>query len=391
MLRYTPLLSTIVVASIALAACGQGDSKKSEQAATSEPKAEMQMAAAPRLEDAAVTRISVSEPIVGTGSIYAVRTTDVGPSVDGVIDAVFVRVGDIVKQGQPLFRTRNVEARLAVQEIEKQLELARAQARNAGADLRRQSQLKSGGWVSAARMDNTRTNVDVANAQVGVWQARLAQARQVLADTTVTAPYAGVITRRDADEGRFMATRMGGMMAGGGGGGSGVVQVMQIDTIAPIVQVPERYLTAIRVGMPVTIKIDSIDGEFKTEVRVINYRLDLATRSVEVRMALQNPGLKIRPGLFCRATFEAEPRSVLTVDRRAIFGSDGANYAFIADGRLAKRVPVSIRPLASGQVEILSNVPEGTKFLMGPGAETLSDGSILPGLATPNRSAQTAG
>lgn len=392
MLRNAFLLNTLTAACLVLAACGQGDAKKSEAAVPSEPKAEVQVAAAPRLEDAVVTRTSVSEPIVGTGSVYAVRTTDVGPSVDGVIDAVFVRVGDVVKKGQPLFRTRNIEARLAVQEIERQLDLAWAQARNAGADFRRQAQLKSGGWVSAARMDNTRTSVDVANAQVGVWEARRAQARQVLADTTVTAPYDGVITRRDADEGRFMATRMGGMMGGaGGGGGSGVVQVMQIDTIAPIVQVPERYLTAIRVGMPVTIKIDSIDGEFKTEVRVINHRIDLATRSVEVRMALPNPGLKIRPGLFCRATFASEPRSVLTVDRRAIFGADGANYAFIADGGLAKRVALSVRPMASGQVEILSNVPEGTKFLMGPGAETLSDGSVLPGQPAPNRAAQTAG
>jgi RND family efflux transporter MFP subunit len=378
----------LIAACLGLAACGQGDAKKTEAPEAAPPKTQVQAAPeAPQLSEAVVTRTLVSEPIVGTGSIFAVRTTDVGPSVDGIIDAVFVRVGSVVKKGQPLFRTRDVDARLTVQEIERQLGLARAQARNAMAEMRRQSQLKSGGWVSASRMDNTRTSADVANAQVGVWEARLAQARQHLADTVVRAPYDGVITRRDADEGKFMATRMGGM---GGGGGGGVVQIMQIDIVSPVVQVPERYLTALRIGMPVTLKIDSMDGEFKTDVRVINHRLDMATRSVEVRMALSNADLKIRPGLFCRATFETEPRSVLTVDRRAIFGADGANYAFVADGGLARRVPVSIRALASGQAELLSNVPEGTKFLMGQGAETLSDGSVLPSRA-PSRSAQTAG
>jgi RND family efflux transporter MFP subunit len=382
---------TIAAVSVCLilTACGQGDAKKTEARADAEPKAvvQVQPTALP-LEEAAVTRTTVTEPIVGTGSIFAVRTTDVGPSVDGIIDAVFVKVGDVVKKGQPLFRTRDVDARLSVQEIERQLSLARAQARNAAAEFRRQSRLKDGGWVSASRMDSTRTNTDVANAQVGVWEARLAQARQHLDDTLVRAPYGGVITRRDADEGRFMATRFGGG-GGGTGGGGGVVQVMQIDTVAAIVQVPERYLTSIRIGMPVTIKIDSIDGEIRTDVRVINHRLDMATRSVEVRMALPNADLKIRPGLFCRGTFDTEPRSVLSVDRRAIFGAEGANYAFVADGGLARRVPVTIRPLASGQAEILSNVPDGTKFLMGPGAESLSDGSVLPGRA-PERSAQTA-
>jgi RND family efflux transporter MFP subunit len=381
------ILITLAAATL-LAACGQGDEKKSGNPA---PKAQVQVAAppAPLLEQTPVTRALVSEPITGTGSVYAVRTTDVGPSVDGIIDAVFVRVGDIVKKGQPLFRTRDVDARLTVQEIERQLSLAKAQARNANAEFRRQSQLKSGGWVSASRMDNTRTGVDVANAQVGVWEARLSQARQHLSDTVVRAPYSSVVTRRDADEGKFMATRIPGGMGGQGGGG--VIQIMQIDIVAPIVQVPERYLTSIRVGMPVTIKIDSIEGEFKTEVRVINHRLDMATRSVEVRLALANADLKIRPGLFCRATFAPEPRNVLSVDRRAIFGPDGAHYAFVADGGLARRIAVNARALASGQMEILSNVPEGTKFLMGPGAETLTDGSVLPGLAAPSRSAQSAG
>lgn len=377
-----------LAACLALAGCGQGDAKKSET-----PSAKADVPAAPpaalQLEQAPVTRTMVSEPIIGTGSIFAVRTTDVGPSIDGIIDQVFVKVGDVVKKGQPLFRTRDVEARLAVQEVERQLGLAKAQARNAAAEFSRQSQLKSGGWVSASRMDNTRTSVDVANAQVGVWEARLSQARQHLADTLVRAPYDGVITRRDADEGKFMATRIPGGQGGQGGGG--VVQIMQIDVVSPVVQVPERYVTAIRIGMPVTVKIDSMDGEFKTDVRVINHRLDMATRSVEVRMALANPDLKIRPGLFARATFAPEPRNVLTVDRRAVFGPEGAQYAFVADGGLARRVPVTTRTLASGQLEILSNVREGMKFLMGPGAETLSDGSALPGLVSPARSAQTAG
>lgn len=373
---------------LTLVACGQSEDKKAQARAETEPKAEVQVSVpAAQLLEAPVVRTQIVEPIVGTGSVFAVRTTDVGPSVDGIIDAVFVRVGDVVKKGQPLFRTRDVDARLAVQEIERQLSLANAQARNATAEMRRQSQLKSGGWVSASRMDNTRTSADVANAQVGVWEARLSQARQHLADTVVRAPYNGVITRRDADEGKFMATRIPGGVGGAGGGG--VVQIMQIDTVAPVVQVPERYLTSIRIGMPVTLKIDSIDGEFKTEVRVINHRLDMATRSVEVRLALPNADLKIRPGLFCRAEFAPEPRSVLSVDRRAVFGTEGANYAFVADGGLARRIAVTTRPMQSGQIEILSNVPEGTKFLMGPGAEALSDGSVLPG-TPPARSAQTS-
>jgi RND family efflux transporter MFP subunit len=371
----------IGVLAAALAGCGDGggSNKPATEVPTqrAQPLAAVAPPPAPALALTSVTRTVIAEPVTGTGSIFAVRTTDIGPSVDGVIETVMVRVGDVVKKGQPLFKTRDADARLTVQELERQLALARAQLRQAQSDLGRQDKLRGGGWVSASRMDAIRTSAEVAAAQAGVWEARLAQARQHLSDTLVRAPYDGVITRRDVDEGRFMATRI----PGGQGGGGGVVQIMQIDTVAAIVQTPERYLGLLKTGMPVTVRIDSVGGDFKTQVRVINHRLDLATRTVEVRMALPNPDFRIRPGLFCRAEFATEGRSVLTVDARAVFGPEGARYAFLArDGR-ARRVRLSVRPLADGRLEILSNVPEGTKFLMGPGAESLTDGSAfaLPG------------
>ena len=74
----------------------------------------------------------------------------------------------------------------------------------------------------------------------------IAQARQQLTDTVVRAPYDGVITRKDIYEGRFMATRMGGMP----GGASGVVQLMDIDIVAAIVNVPEIYVSQIKLKMP---------------------------------------------------------------------------------------------------------------------------------------------
>ena len=164
-----------------------------------------------------VTKTDVAVPIIATGSLTPSRQTDIGPSVDGIIEEVMVGVGSRVKKGQALFRTRDVDIKLQVQELEKQVALARAQLANAQNELRRQDSLKGGGWVSQSRMDTTRTNTDVASAQLGVWEARLAQARQQLKDTVVYAPYDGVISRKDVYEGRFMATRFGGMPGGASG------------------------------------------------------------------------------------------------------------------------------------------------------------------------------
>ena len=363
-----------------LAACGPS-------AKAPEPKQDAASTEAIVVTAAKVERAEVAAPITGSGNITPVRMTDIGPSVDGIIEEVFVAVGDTVKKGQQLFRTRDVDIRLQVQEMERQVALARAQNSNAQADLRRQNALKAGGWVSASRLDAMRTNAEVTSAQAGVWEARLAQAKQNLTDTIVRAPYSGVITRKDVYEGRFMSTRVPGGM---GGGASGVVQIMDIDTVAAIVNVPEVYISQIKVDMPAKIHVDGFDKPFDAKVAVINHRVDNQTRSVEVRMAIPNKDHKILPGLFCNVELTPPPRSVLVASRKFILGGEGARYAFVAENGRAKKINLSTRDLDAERVEILSNVPEGTALIGGVNISRLIDGIAVKLEAPPAPPARTA-
>jgi RND family efflux transporter MFP subunit len=170
-------VAAIIVLALGLAACGKPAVSKEGTKQTVVP--------AVAVSTVKVAKADIVVPIMATGSLTPSRQTDIGPSVDGIIEEVMVGVGSSVKKGQPLFRTRSVDIRLQVQELDKQVALARAQLRNAQADYKRQISLKGGGWVSQSRMDATQANSEVANAQLGVWEARLAQARQQLRDTTV--------------------------------------------------------------------------------------------------------------------------------------------------------------------------------------------------------------
>jgi RND family efflux transporter MFP subunit len=319
-----------------------------------------------------VAKSEVAVPITASGSLTPTRQTDIGPSVDGIIEQVMVDVGSRVKKGDVLFKTRDVDIRLMVLQLEKQVALGRAQASNAQSELARQNKLKGGGWVSASRMDTTKTNAEIARAQTGVWEAQLAQAQQQLKDTIVRAPYDGVISRKDVYEGRFMATRMGGM--GMPGGSSGVVQIMAIDPLAAIAVAPATYFTQIKVGMNAKIFVDGLETPIAAKVAVVNYGVDYKSRSVEVRLEVPNKDYKILPGLYCRVELIPEARSTLVVDRKAILGPESARYAFtIINGR-AKKIALSTRELDGERVEILSNVPEGTEFLVGPSLSQLADG-----------------
>ena len=366
-MRPSRILSLLALATLTLglATCG----KKQDAAQTANPtKAE-----ALQVTVSKVTKANISLPILATGSLTPSRQTDIGPSVDGIIEQVWVNVGSRVKKGDPLFRTRDVDVRLQVKELESQVALARAQLANARNELNRQNTLKSGGWVSQSRMDTTKTGADVAAAQLGVWEARLAQARQLLTDTTVRAPYDGVISRKDVYEGRFMATRFGGMP----GGAAGVVQIMGIDPLAVIVNTPSVNFGQLKLGMPARISIDGVDKTFEGKVAVINYGVDYKSRGVEVRIALPNPDYKILPGLYVKVELQPEPRPALVVDRRVVLGTAAARYAFVNDKGKARKVKLSVREVDGERMEILNNIPEGTEFLGGPNIQQLADGVAI--------------
>jgi membrane fusion protein (multidrug efflux system) len=174
------------------------------------------------------------------------------------------------------------------------------------------------------------------------------------------------------------------------GGASGVVQIMDIDIVAAIVNVPEVYISQIEIGMPAKVRIDGFEKPFDAKVAVINHRVDNQTRSIEVRIGIANKDHKILPGLFCNVELTPEARKVLVADRKFILGGEGARYAYIAENGRAKKITLSARDLDADRVEILSNVPEGTELIGGVNIARLTDGIAVKLEAPPAPPAHTA-
>ncbi len=326
------------------------------------------------------------EPVIGTGTIAAVKTTELGPRVTGIIDKVFVAVGARVKAGDPLFHTRDVDIRNRVSELENQVKLAQADVRNAGRAFKRANELHDKGFVSNGGLDNAQAARDSANARLGIATAQLASAKQMLEDCTVVAPFDGVITRRDADEGKYMSTMGGmGMMGGGGGqggqggggGGGGVMQIMKIDIVAAIVQVPEVDLSKIHVGSKGKVIIGSMNKSYDSEVYILNDLIDVKTRGVELRMPILNPDYEIKPGLFARAEIYPEPRKVLSLDRSAVQGTESLRYVYVNDAGKAKRTEITMRQIDATTVEVMSGLKAGDRALTGPNLPLIVDGTPL--------------
>lgn len=350
MIRRLLLLCVLV-----LAACGDGE--------TAQP------AAAPppiRVEAVTAQEAAVSDPILATGEVRADKITEVKPRVDGVIEAVFVDVGDRVAKGDRLFRTRQADYVNRVEERRQALSVAQAEQRQASGDLERATALRARGVVSQGRMDEIQAQFDTARARTGMAEAALAQARQDLSDATVTAPYDGMVTGRFVDEGTMIQVATS---------NTPVVEVAKLDEVEVVAHVAAVHLPRIQPETPVTVEFEGLDRRIEARLGVINDKVDARTRSVEIRLRLPNPDLAIKPGLFARLTLHPAPRRAVALARAAILGADDAPYVFVPDGQVARRRSVKIRDLDAARVEVVAGMKPGETALAGPAVSRLRDGA----------------
>jgi len=367
-------LLCVAAFSVALSACGDGSDNAAMQAPTPDPVS---------MASSVVEQVSIEQPIVGTGTIAPLQSTDLGPRVDGIIEEIFVRVGQRVSKDDPLFRTRDTELKLKVTELENELKLASATAKEASRDYNRITKLNKRGNASGGALDKSRAAHESAQARFGIAEAKLGQIKQSLEDAVVTAPFDGVITARNVHEGTFMATRMGG--GGMMGGPSGVVQIMEIHIVAAIVDVPEVHLSKFGVGTRAKVIIDGLNDEFESEVHRINDYIDPVKRTIEVRIGIANDDYRIKPGSFARALIYPPAREVLTLPRGAVLGFEDQRYVFVEVDGVAKRRPVETAQLDAERGVVLDGLVQGDEVLSGPGLRALveDDPVLLEGRGDP--------
>ena len=320
----------------------------------------------PEVESAIVQQSNLSLPVQGEGTIAAFQRSNIGALVQGPVDRIFVRVGDRVAKGAPLFRTRQADYQRKLNEASAAVRLARAEAQQAESTNERVQALKPRGFVSLSRVEEAETAVAVARARVSQAEAIAATARQALNDTTVRAPYDAVVTSRNVDEGVYLSTF-------GVGGQSSVLEIQQVGIVAAIVSIPQDKLGKIRLNQPAHLFIEGFAKPFESYVAVINDRVDAQARTVEVRLPLRNSAYEVKPGLSVRAEIAAPPSPALILPRTAVSGDSATPIAFAIDKGSVRRVELRIRPIDFDRVEVLSGLTEGQQVVLNP-ASTLRDG-----------------
>ena len=178
--RYSRMLAVLAVSALLVAGCGSQQQQASDVAVNSYK----------------VVSQNVQVDQTFTGTVVAENSVAVHARVTGYVVEKFVKGGDQVVAGQPLFRIDSRQYESSVATAEANVAQANANYQNAELDLNRYEVLANQDAIARQRVDTQRSATEQAKAAYEAQQAALKIAQDNLGDTIIYAPYSGTITHR---------------------------------------------------------------------------------------------------------------------------------------------------------------------------------------------------
>ncbi|MCO1333074.1 efflux RND transporter periplasmic adaptor subunit [Microbulbifer sp. OS29] len=251
-----------------------------------------------------------------SGYITPRRMATVSAEVMGLISSVDVEEGMQVEEGQVLARLDDAKARVALDFAQAQILVLQAQQASIHAKLkeaerqyRRFAGLRDKNYSSKAQLTQSEASVEglradlnsaQANIQVAVLEAE--RQRERLADHTIRAPFAGVVTTKNAQPGEIVAPSS----AGGGFTRTGICTIVDMSSLEIEVDVNEAFIGRVAKGQKVNANLDAYPNwNIPATVIAIIPTADRAKATVRVRIAIDNKDVRILPDMGVKVGFLA--------------------------------------------------------------------------------------
>lgn len=401
--KFPSLISAILLAAAVALFCG-----------SCSRTAKVEAQAAPAATTVAVVKATIedlSRGLVLTAEFKPFQEVDLMAKVAGYVKTIKVDVGDRVKQGQVLATLEIPEmaddrARAKAGVDRSVAEVARAKdqlqqtqsaheiAHLSYTRLAEVSKQKPGlvaqqeiddahgkDLVAEAQISAARSNLVAAEEQVHVNDAELQRIKTMFDYTSVTAPFAGVVTKRYADTGSMI-------QAGTASSSQAMplVKLSENSLLRLILPVPESAVPTVHLGQQVDVRVPTLKRSFPGRVARFSDKLSLATRTMDTEVDVPNANLILIPGMYAEVNLSLDNRHrVLVVPVPAVdVGSDESSGQVVVvtpENRIEIR-KVQIGLQTSTKVEIRSGLKEGDLVVVGSRAGLQPGQDVRPKITT---------
>lgn len=346
------------------------------------------------------------------GRVEASSRAELAFQVSGLLVRLPIKEGQNVAKGEVIAQLRQDEFQARLQTAQSQLDQARAaltalrQGDRPEERLRREAQVRA----AAAKLANARTeferharlirsnavsrgdyertetayrvaqedhraalqileqgtiarveDIESKEAEVRGLEGRVVEANLQLTDSTLRAPYDGVIARRLVEEGQNIRAK------------EPVIQFQDVDEIDIAVDVPETVMIADIRSAEIVQMMAEFSGapglEFPVRVKEVAQVADPITQTFQIRVAMKSPpGMNVLPGMTGRVTLAYRRASILgdqiLVPASAVFkDATGEQVAWVIEpGQTVSRRPVKLGEAMGGQIEIAAGLQPGDRI-----------------------------
>jgi RND family efflux transporter MFP subunit len=249
-----------------------------------------------------------------SGYVTARRIATVSSQVAGLITEVNVEEGMLVEEGQVLARLDDELARVELRLAEARLDSQRAVVESVQANLaeaervhERATRLRPQNLVSeaqlseaTARLDSLKADLKRSKSDIKALGFEVERQQERLEDHVITAPYAGVVTVKNAQPGEIISPSS----AGGGFTRTGICTIVDMDSLEIEVDVNESFIGRVFADQRVVANLDAYAGwDIPAKVIAIIPTADRAKATVKVRIGIEVSDPRILPDMGVKVAF----------------------------------------------------------------------------------------
>jgi RND family efflux transporter MFP subunit len=377
--RYSFAVALLGAAALASAGCSAGDAKAKEQTVSPPVVA---------ISAVAATERPIARFIRATGSLMAEEQAEVAAETAGRVVAASIERGAPVTRGAELIRISATETDAQLKEAEAnaaQLEarlgitggaaldvnaVPEVQNAKAGADLAqaefaRIKSLLDQRVVSQSEYDQRRTQAEAARQQyeaaknsaaqqyqmLQAARARVSLAHKAFSDTSVRAPFNGVVAQRLVTTGDYVTK------------GMKVATIVRVDPLRVQLTVPEQAVSSMAPGQPVTFEVDAYpDRQFEGKVKYVSPALQADQRALTVEATVPNPEGALKPGMFATARIEQPGRTPgVLIPASSVQTLSGTSRVYVVAGDHVEERIVTTGEAVGDLVEITKGLKAGER------------------------------
>ena len=324
-------------------------------------KANSALANSVRDQRPSVTVISSQRPandanLVLPGSTQGIQEAAIYARTNGYVKEWKVDIGQTVQQGQLL-------AEIETPEVDQQLAQTKANYEIAKVTAERWADLVAKKVVSNQEYDQNEKAYEAA-------KANYEQLQRLQGFQKIVAPFAGVITARNIDNGDLVS-------AGTSGQPAPLFRIAQIDVLRIYVEVPQTQSRLITPGQSAAVSVREIPNRtFNAKVVRTARAIDPASRTLRTELQIPNADGELFPGMYAEVKFTLpqDPHTLIVPGNAVMIRSDGPNVLVVDLKNTIRSRAVKLGRDLGEKVEVASGLDPGESLVANP-TDALRDGT----------------